>query len=75
MPEPFDAFTDSNIELYEWFKHFHPQWWKEVDAKELIGIKVTRDNLSEQFPVNSFSPHEWNELWNILVIRQASRFY
>jgi len=75
MPSPMDAYTPENLELYEWFKHLHPQWWVEVDAKDLIGIKVTRDNLSEQFPVNAFSPQEWNDLWSILVIRQATGTY
>ncbi|AZU99605.1 hypothetical protein SBP1_gp013 [Vibrio virus vB_VspP_SBP1] len=75
MPKPFDAYAPEHLELYEWFKHFHPQWWKEVDAKDLIGIKVTRDNLSEQFPVNNISPSEWNDLWNILVVRQSAGIY
>jgi hypothetical protein len=73
--EPFNAYSSANLELYEWFKHFHPQWWKEVDAKDLLGVKITRQNLGEHFPVKSFSPAEWNDLWNILVTRQSAGMY
>ena len=75
MPEPFDAFTEKNLELYEWFKEFHPQWWKQVDALHLIGITINRENLSEHFPVRNMQQHEWNDLWNILVTRQCSQIY